>query len=155
KTRNEVHAYHPPLHAKGVEGSRYAPVSWLASKDAMSIRHTQPAFPGFPGDRLQFPRLQLRGSAGISPASLSFAERQKTRIPKDMEKNEKAGARNLMGGWQGSQMHRPRRTRRCTKDSNWIPRDFGVNVRSTKPSVARLDSRGRLSPHELHHGRIL
>ncbi len=70
----------------------------------MSIRRTQPAFPGFPGDLLQFPRLQLRGSAGISPASLSFAERQKTRIPKDMEKNEKTGARNLMRRWWGSQM---------------------------------------------------
>jgi hypothetical protein len=76
----------------------------------MSIRLAQPAFPGFPGDRLQFPRLQLRGSAGISPASLSFAERQKTRIPKDMEKNEKnrceesngsvAGKSNAQNPWQ-------------------------------------------------------
>jgi hypothetical protein len=50
----------------------------------MSIRHMQPAFPGFLVTGLQFPRLQLRGSAGVSPASLSFAEGQKTRIPKDI-----------------------------------------------------------------------
>jgi hypothetical protein len=30
----------------------------------------QAAFPGFPSGRLQFPRIQLRGSAGFSPASL-------------------------------------------------------------------------------------
>ena len=70
----------------------------------MSIRLTQPAFPGFPGDRLQFPRLQLRGSAGVSPASLSFTEWQKTRIPKDIERAEKARARNVTGGWELSQI---------------------------------------------------
>src|SRR5580700_7886172 len=37
-----------------------------------SIRILQTAFPGIaPSDRLRFSRLQLRGSAGIAPASLS------------------------------------------------------------------------------------
>jgi hypothetical protein len=34
------------------------------------VQLLRPAFPGFPSDRRQFPRLQLRGSAGFSPASL-------------------------------------------------------------------------------------
>jgi hypothetical protein len=37
-----------------------------------SIQILQTAFPGIaPSDRLRFSRLQLRGSAGIAPASLS------------------------------------------------------------------------------------
>jgi hypothetical protein len=38
----------------------------------LSVRFLQAAFPGVdPSDRLLFSRLQLRGSAGIAPASLS------------------------------------------------------------------------------------
>jgi hypothetical protein len=60
-------------HAKGLCG-RFTPVSWLASQDVSfrsNIRFLQSAFPGFPSDRLRFPRLQLRGSAGFAPASHS------------------------------------------------------------------------------------
>src|ERR1700733_13432420 len=41
-----------------------------------------------PGDQLRFSRLQLRGSAGFAPASLSSLW-TKTRKPKDISKNGK------------------------------------------------------------------
>jgi hypothetical protein len=51
---------------------RFAPVSWLASK---GLRPTYAsAFPDFPVVESKCPRLQLRGSAGFTPASLSLVE---------------------------------------------------------------------------------
>jgi len=50
------------------------------------VRWIQPAFPGFPSDRLRFPRLQLRGSAGFSPASL-LVRMTRMREPKKLWKS--------------------------------------------------------------------
>src|ERR1700688_3891676 len=87
-----------------VDGSRRSP--GFASKDAsfrFNIRFLQSAFPGFASDRLRCPRLQLRGSAGFSPASHStsielaydhartkFLERSKQQVRKF---NPRAAAR--------------------------------------------------------------
>src|SRR5580692_5922455 len=70
----------PPFHAKGVkvDGLRRSP--GFASEDAQGavgngLEHPEFAggLPGIrPSDRLRFSRLQLRGSAGVAPASLSL-----------------------------------------------------------------------------------
>jgi len=61
---------------------------------AVSARLSQPAFPGNPSDWLQFPRLQLRGSAGFSPASLLV--KNEVARTEDLEKNATTDFENLL-----------------------------------------------------------
>ena len=46
------------------------------------------AFPGVPSGRGQFPRLQLRGSAGFTPASLSSPSGKDARSEEDYKEQE-------------------------------------------------------------------
>ena len=96
---------------KGLRWTVYAGLLALRvrMKKQWAIRHwlQHPEFAGglpgiAPSDRLRFSRLQLRGSAGIAPASLSLP-RGKTRKPKDISKNGNGGVRNLPGESSGSQ----------------------------------------------------
>ena len=66
----------------------FAPVSWLASKD--SRPNDAIGLPGIPSGRLQFPRLQLRGSAGFAPASL-LVKRDEDARTKNVKEQTTAG----------------------------------------------------------------
>src|SRR5579864_2692752 len=80
-------AYLPPLHAKEVEvdGSRRSP--GFASKDGFTIR-SRPRPSRFPSGRGQFPRLQLRGSAGFAPASQSSPSGEDARSERHFKEPE-------------------------------------------------------------------
>src|SRR5438309_7476043 len=76
ENRESERAFWPPLHTKEVNeyGMRRSP--------GLRVRMLYPeityGLPGFgPSDRRRFPRLQLRGSAGFSPASLSSLSRRR------------------------------------------------------------------------------
>ncbi len=56
-----------------------------------------------PSDRLRFPRLQLRGSAGIAPASLSSLWGEDAQTEGHFKERKISGVRNLPGGSGGSQ----------------------------------------------------
>jgi hypothetical protein len=79
-----------------------------------NVRRIQPAFPGFPSDRLRFPRLQLRGSTGFSPASLLISV-TRVREPKKVVKEQtdvvgkiySLGAAKSNGGAMGDGRPRP------------------------------------------------
>src|SRR5947208_2415111 len=76
ENREHERAFWPPWHAKEVNeyGMRRSP--------GLRVRMLYPeityGLPGFgPSGRRRFPRLQLRGSAGFSPASLSSLSRRR------------------------------------------------------------------------------
>src|SRR5436305_9684915 len=76
ENREPERAFAPPWHAKEVNeyGMRRSP--------GLRVRMLYPeityGLPGFgPSGRRRFPRLQLRGSAGFSPASLSSLSRRR------------------------------------------------------------------------------
>ena len=90
---------------------RFAPVSWLASKDVrvgrtfLSDQSRNPVLPRpFPdsssGPR-RCPRLQLRGSAGFPPASLSLCPRIRHRDTRTRERIE--STTNVHGAGGGCQ----------------------------------------------------
>ena len=64
----------------------------------------RPAFPGFPSDRLRFPRLQLRGSAGFSPASLLVRNDEGARTKEVVKEQTDYGFENLLA--RGSEVNR-------------------------------------------------
>src|SRR5271154_499650 len=58
-----------------------------------TIRNSRPAFPeSFPATGCRFPRLQLRGSAGFSPAS-HLVVLTRLREPNDVEKEQNRTSR--------------------------------------------------------------
>jgi len=76
----------------GLLALRVRMFSSQASQLVDDIRDQSSAFPGFPSDRRYGPRLQLRGSAGFSPASQSWAGTQDTRtkVGKEQRRNDPA-----------------------------------------------------------------
>src|ERR1700721_2541270 len=107
KTKRQMRAYnHPPFHAKGikVDGLRRSP--GFASKDALQftkqhIRICSRPSRVDPSDRLRFSRLQLRGSAGIAPASLSSPHGKDAQTERTFQRTRNTGVRNLPGGSGG------------------------------------------------------
>jgi len=89
------------------------------------------AFPDHSSGQLQFPRLQLRGSAGFSPASQSSSEDTRTKVD---EKDRNQRVRTVTAGTQGvnrrqrkstttaARGHSPREALRIAAEIRWFPR---------------------------------
>src|ERR1700730_8456616 len=79
----------------------------LPSDHALGLPGTRPS------GRRQFPRLQLRGSAGFSPASLSSPSGEDARSErhhKEQDNFKTTAAKNLTAESHWSQMHLEQRT---------------------------------------------
>src|SRR5437879_6248539 len=77
--------------------------SALSIQPMRALARAHPRFfagglPGIaPSDRLRFSRLQLRGSAGIAPASLSLPSGKDAQTERTFQRTTNAGVRNLPG----------------------------------------------------------
>jgi hypothetical protein len=98
------------------------------------IRLLRPAFPDRPSDRLRFPRLQLRGSAGFSPASHEQKLQPMTWREPRFEKEQKMQSRIY---WQAD----GKVNRRLSDDGA-----MGLINKSNQreaPNVSRFSRRGK------------
>src|ERR1700680_4757845 len=93
--RNGMHSSFDTRKGLGVDGSRRSP--GFASEDGYSTsdKCRRPSRV-YPSDRLRFPRLQLRGSAGFSPASLLVRSTRVHEPEKIWQRAELNGSRNLL-----------------------------------------------------------
>ena len=73
-----------------MDGSRQSP--GFASKDSFHCPTTTTGLPSYPVTGCEFPRLQLRGSAGFPPASLPISSMRNART-KEVEKERKTTSR--------------------------------------------------------------
>ena len=131
EANRRIRAFHPPLHAKEVQidGSRRSPGLRVRMSDT---RISPPAFPGFPSGRGQFPRLQLRGSAGFAPASLSLPSGKDARSERHFKEPERNVGMNLSGVARGSQLE-------------------NLFVLTGRKRASSMVSRRRRSPHKSFH----
>jgi hypothetical protein len=109
----------------------------LASRVRMSNPACQPAFPEISSDRRRFPRLQLRGSAGFAPASLSSPS-GKDAHPKELFKEP---AKLVQGMYAGNP---PKVKSQCRVGSNAACTADAVPWRPSRSLLSAL--RGQ-APH--------